>query len=94
MNVQASRNAPSLFCLLTLAISFSMIAGCSGRASQTPVGGYACYAKAVPTLGDGGLAWGPNVKSASVKAMGNCQRYAAESGGTPATCKVTLTGCR
>ena len=94
MNVKVSRNVPSLFCLLTLAIGFSMIAGCSGRGSQTPVGGYACYAQAVPSQGDGGLAWAPNVKTASVKAIGNCQRFAAQSGGTPATCKVTLTGCR
>ncbi|MDR3561401.1 MAG: hypothetical protein P4N59_08180 [Negativicutes bacterium] len=94
MNVQVSRKVPPLLCLLILAIGFSMIAGCSGRGSHTPEGGYACYAKAVPSQGDGGLAWGPNVKNASVKAMGNCQRYAAESGGTPATCKVTLTGCR
>lgn len=94
MNLPAARNVPPLFGLLMLAIGFSMIAGCSGRGSQTPVGGYACYAKAVPTLGEGGLAWAPNVKQASVKAMGNCQRYAAESGGTPTTCKVTLTGCR
>ncbi|WP_040068430.1 hypothetical protein [Pseudomonas batumici] len=91
MNGHISRSIP---CLLMLALGFSMIAGCSGRRSQTPVEGYACYAKAVPTLGDGGLAWGPSVKSASVKALDNCRRYAAESDGTPSTCKVTLTGCR
>ena len=94
MNVHVTRSVPPLFCLLMLAIGCSLIAGCSGRHSQTPVEGYACYAKAVPTQGDGGLAWGPSVKTASVKAMGNCQRYAAESGGTPSTCQVTLSGCR
>ncbi|WP_191487870.1 hypothetical protein [Pseudomonas sp. FEN] len=94
MNAQIPRNIPILSCLLMLALGFSLIAGCSGRRSQTPVEGYACYAKALPTQGDGGLAWGPSVKTASVKAMGNCQRYAAESGGTPSTCQVTLTGCR
>ncbi len=94
MNVHVSRRVPPLFCLLMLALGFSMLAGCSGRHSQTPVEGYACYAKAVPTLGEGGLAWGPSVKTASVKALDNCRRYAAESDGTPATCQVTLTGCR
>jgi len=86
------RNLLPLPCLLLLASGFSIIAGCSGH--QTPVNGYPCYAKALPTTGVGGLAWGPNVKTASVKSLDNCRRYAAESGGTPGTCKVTVASCR
>ncbi|WP_080635362.1 hypothetical protein [Pseudomonas asplenii] len=86
------QNPLSLPRLFLLACGLSMIAGCSGH--QTPVNGYPCYAKSVPTTGVGGLAWGPNVKTASVKSLDNCRRYAAESGGTPGTCKVTAASCR
>ncbi|MGY2169442.1 hypothetical protein HX881_28275 [Pseudomonas gingeri] len=80
--------------LLLLTVVVSMIAGCSGKRPQTPVNGDPCYAKAVPTVGVGGLAWGSSIGSASVKSLSNCRRYAAESGGTPATCKVTVASCR
>ncbi|WP_419735876.1 hypothetical protein [Pseudomonas sp. COR18] len=92
MTADRRQHLPSLPCLLLLAYSFSMIAGCSGH--QTPVDGYPCYAKAVPSTGVGGLAWGPNVKTASAKSLDNCRRYAAESGGTPGSCRVTAANCR
>ncbi|NWA01060.1 hypothetical protein [Pseudomonas gingeri] len=84
----------SILPLLMLTLVFSMISGCSGKRPQTPIAGDPCYAKAVPTSGVGGLAWGPSIGTASVKALSNCRRYAAESGGASATCKVTAASCR
>lgn len=81
-----------------LAINLALIAGCSGKASTaryaTSSVGSACYAKALPTAGEGGLAWGSTLSMARKKSMDNCIRYAGRSGGTPTTCKVVLAECR
>ncbi|WP_085583772.1 MULTISPECIES: hypothetical protein [unclassified Pseudomonas] len=85
--------------LLTLfAVTLALAAGCSDKkaniryaAAQT---GSNCYAKALPTLGEGGLAWGDTLSAARQKSMANCMRYAGRSGGTPDTCQVVLAGCK
>jgi hypothetical protein len=82
--------------LLTLiALSLALTAGCSSRKHYPPSGvGDACYAKALPTVGEGGLAWGSSLNMARQKSMNNCIRYAGRSGGTPDTCQVVLAKCR
>ncbi|WP_285415887.1 hypothetical protein [Pseudomonas sp. efr-133-TYG-5] len=86
----------SLWGLATLTV-FSLVlsAGCSARkhASASDIGD-ACYAKALPTVGEGGLAWGSSLNMARQKSMTNCIRYAGRSGGTPATCQVVLAKCK
>ncbi|WP_371922083.1 hypothetical protein [Pseudomonas sp. 31-12] len=81
-----------------LAISLALIAGCSGKASTARYSasnvGSACYAKALPTAGEGGLAWGSTLSMARQKSLNNCIRYAGRSGGTPNTCQVVLAECR
>jgi hypothetical protein len=81
-----------------LAISLALTAGCAGKpasprylASNTSS---ACYAKALPTAGEGGLAWGNTLSMARKKSLDNCIRYAGRSGGTPDTCKVVLAQCK
>ncbi|WP_071550440.1 hypothetical protein [Pseudomonas frederiksbergensis] len=81
-----------------LAISLVLTAGCAGKtatarysASST---GSSCYAKALPTAGEGGLAWGSTLSIARQKSLDNCIRYASQSGGTPSTCKVVLAECK
>ena len=49
------RHCSSWALLSLLAINLALIAGCSGT---TPTQGSNCYAKALPTAGTGGLAWG------------------------------------
>ncbi|MGE8064493.1 hypothetical protein [Pseudomonas sp. NPDC089569] len=81
-----------------LAINLALTAGCAGKATTTrqatPVTGSACYAKALPTVGEGGLAWGSTLSIARKKSMDNCIRYAGRSGGTPQTCQVVLSECK
>ncbi|MGV8920878.1 MAG: DUF4189 domain-containing protein [Pseudomonas sp.] len=79
--------APSI-----LAASLSLLAGCSHRPSA--VEGSKCYATAMPTVGEGGLAWGDNQKSARNKALENCEQYAGRSGGTPKTCRIVEARCK
>ena len=81
-----------------LAINLALTAGCA-RNTATPRTwasneGSSCYAKALPTVGEGGLAWGSTLDMARQKSMDNCIRYAARSGGAPDTCKVVLAECR
>lgn len=80
-----------------LAIHLALSTGCSGKPSATryaaPTIGSACYAKAIPTVGEGGLAWGDTLNMARQKSLSNCARYAGRSGGTPSTCKVVLAQC-
>ncbi|WP_419710189.1 hypothetical protein [Pseudomonas sp. NFX224] len=81
-----------------LAINLALIVGCAGK-SATPRytasnAGSACYAKALPTVGEGGLAWGDTLNMARQKSLTNCARYAGRSGGTPSTCKVVLAECK
>ena len=89
----------SSWCLLSLlAINLALTAGCSGKAATARYSvsslGDSCYAKALPTVGEGGLAWGSTLNMARKKSVDNCIRYAGRSGGTPDTCKVVLAECK
>ncbi|MGE8153250.1 hypothetical protein ACQKP5_18635 [Pseudomonas vancouverensis] len=77
----------NLLFLLTLAL----LTGCAHKSATT---GANCYAKAVPTAGEGGLAWGSSLSIAKQKSLNNCIRYAGRSGGTPSTCQVVLAECK
>lgn len=81
-----------------LAMSLALTAGCSSKAKTARYAassvGSSCYAKALPTAGEGGLAWGNTLSMARKKSMDNCMRYAGRSGGTPSTCQVVLSECR
>ncbi|WP_085718972.1 hypothetical protein [Pseudomonas sp. B28(2017)] len=56
--------------------------------------GSVCFAKALPTVGEGGLAWGDTLDIARQKSLSNCIRYSGRSGGTPDTCKVVFSECK
>lgn len=81
-----------------LALSLALTTGCAGKAANNRHAassqGSNCYAKAVPTAGEGGLAWGSTLGMARKKSMDNCMRYAGRSGGTPKTCQVVLAECK
>ncbi|AYG44755.1 hypothetical protein DV532_10820 [Pseudomonas sp. Leaf58] len=81
-----------------LALSLALTAGCSSKTSKasyaTPPTGSNCFAKAVPTTGEGGLAWGNTLSIARQKSLNNCVRYATRSGGTPRTCQVVMAKCK
>ncbi|WP_426808503.1 hypothetical protein ABOC32_19765 [Pseudomonas sp. WOUb67] len=81
-----------------LALSLALIAGCSSKSGKaryaTPASGSNCFAKAVPTTGEGGLAWGDTLSIARKKSMNNCIRYAGRSGGSPKTCQVVMAKCK
>ncbi|MDD2047602.1 hypothetical protein [Pseudomonas putida] len=81
-----------------LAISLAVSAGCSSKSTKphysSSKAGSSCYAKALPTSGEGGLAWGATLQMARQKSLNNCIRYAGRSGGTPETCKVVLAECK
>ncbi|MGY4495477.1 hypothetical protein [Pseudomonas sp. TE3610] len=78
----ARRALPAL-----LILQLALLTGCAGDPSR-------CYAKALPTQGEGSLAWGPSLSAASKKSLANCKTYAERSGGTPRTCKVVLMQCK
>jgi hypothetical protein len=80
----------ALLCLLSATLALT--AGCSSKRYSTA--GSNCYAKAVPTSGEGGLAWGDTLSMARKKSMDNCMRYASRSGGTPNSCQVVLAQCK
>ncbi|CAI8723486.1 DUF4189 domain-containing protein [Pseudomonas sp. IT-196MI5] len=81
-----------------LAIGLALTAGCSGKATtarySAPNTGSTCYAKALPTVGEGGLAWANTLDMARQKSLDNCIRYAGRSGGTPNTCHVVMSECK
>ena len=81
-----------------LAINLALTAGCSSKTATARYSsatiGSARYAKALPTVGEGGLAWGSTLSMARKKSMDNCIRYSGRSGGTPDTCQVVLSECR
>lgn len=81
-----------------IAVSLVLTVGCSSRAAKNryPASGIgdSCYAKALPTVGEGGLAWGSSLNIARQKSLNNCIRYAGRSGGTPDTCQVVLAKCK
>lgn len=80
--------------LCRLSMALALMAGCSGKATHPSNVGSSCYAKALPTAGEGGLAWGDTLSMARKKSLANCIRYAGRSGGTPDSCKVVLAECR
>jgi len=98
MAAKAARQCSSWLLLALVAIILTLTAGCTSRAGAARYAaantGSNCYAKAVPTLGEGGLAWGSTLGIARQKSLNNCTRYAGRSGGTPKTCQVVLAKCK
>jgi hypothetical protein len=98
MTVKNARQYGSWGLCSLLAINLALLAGCAGNAAtarySAPSEGSPCYAKALPTAGEGGLAWGATLDMARKKSMDNCIRYAGRSGGAPDTCQVVLAECR
>ncbi|MFJ4348501.1 hypothetical protein [Pseudomonas sp. NPDC089401] len=97
MNIRHPRTYACLAAHGLLALSLALNAGCSskhGKAYYSAAAGSRCYAKAVPSQGEGGLAWGDSLGSAQQKSLSNCIRYAGRSGGTPDTCQVVLAKCK
>jgi hypothetical protein len=98
MTGKTARQCSSWLLPALLAISLALTTGCSGTSKtarySTSIIGSNCYAKALPTAGEGGLAWGNTLSMARKKSMDNCMRYAGRSGGTPNTCQVVLSECR
>jgi hypothetical protein len=104
MTGQTARRRSSWILFSLLAANLALLAGCSGKAStatatapaQAPASniGSVCFAKALPTVGEGGLAWGDTLAIARQKSLSNCIRYAGRSGGTPGTCKVVFSECK
>lgn len=98
MTGQSTFNYASLVMSALLALGLVLSAGCSSKPAQprysSSQAGSSCYAKALPTAGEGGLAWGATLQMAKQKSLSNCIRYAGRSGGTPGTCKVVLAECK
>ncbi|MHC8319849.1 hypothetical protein ACYZT4_03945 [Pseudomonas sp. GB2N2] len=92
------RQCSSWAMFFLLAGNLAMTAGCSSKTATARYAsssvGSSCYAKALPSTGEGGLAWGDTLNMARQKSMNNCIRYAGRSGGTPDTCQVVLAECR
>ncbi|AIN58369.1 hypothetical protein [Pseudomonas soli] len=82
--------------LALLAITLFDSTGCSNKHASTRYAaqGSNCYAKALPSSGEGGLAFGPTLAMASRKSLDSCMRYAGRSGGTPRTCQVVVAKCK
>ncbi|MDH0647711.1 hypothetical protein N5D48_13735 [Pseudomonas sp. GD03858] len=85
-----------MLALPLLALSLVLVAGCSSKhaATRYAAQGSNCYAKALPSSGEGGLAFGPTLATASRKSLDSCVRYASRSGGTPRTCQVVVAKCK
>jgi hypothetical protein len=98
MTGKTARRCSSWGLLSLLVINLALTAGCASKASTARYSvsslGDSCYAKALPTAGEGGLAWGSTLSMARQKSLNNCIRYAGRSGGTPDTCKVVLAECK
>lgn len=96
MTGKAARQCSSWILLSLLGINLALATGCTGNAATARYAtiGDSCYAKALPTAGEGGLAWGSSLNMARKKSLNNCIRYAGRSGGTPDTCKVVLAECK
>ncbi|MGH8380120.1 hypothetical protein [Pseudomonas sp.] len=98
MTGKSTFRCASLITTSLLAISLALSAGCTSQSAKArhsaATSGSSCYAKALPTTGEGGLAWGATLQMARQKSLHNCMRYAGRSGGTPHTCKVVLAECK
>lgn len=98
MTAESTSGAISPLACWCLAISLVVSAGCSSKPKPTyyssSQAGSSCFAKALPSAGEGGLAWGATLQMARQKSLNNCIRYAGRSGGTPHTCKVVLAECK
>ncbi|WP_123425522.1 hypothetical protein [Pseudomonas brassicacearum] len=98
MTGKTARQCSSWVLLTLLAINLALTAGCAGKAAahrySASSTGSKCYAKALPTAGEGGLAWGSTLNMARQKSLDNCMRYASQSGGTPSTCRVVKAECK
>lgn len=98
MTGHTARQCSSCILFSLLAINLALTAGCAGKAAKARYSastiGSSCYAKALPTAGEGGLAWGDTLSMARKKSLDNCMRYAGRSGGTPDTCQVVLSECK
>jgi hypothetical protein len=100
MTGKTARQCSPWILLSLLAIDLVLTAGCSGKAttarSPEPATniGSTCFAKALPTVGEGGLAWADTLEMARQKSLDNCIRYAGRSGGTPNTCQVVMAECK
>ncbi|WP_460152504.1 hypothetical protein [Pseudomonas sp. S2_B07] len=98
MTKKTARHGCSRFLLSLLVLSLALTTGCSRKVHRDPYAlssfGSNCYAKALPTTGEGGLAWGDTLNMARKKSMDNCIRYAGRSGGTPKTCQVVVAECK
>ncbi|WP_213940411.1 DUF4189 domain-containing protein [Pseudomonas sp. dw_612] len=98
MTGKTARQGWSWALLSLLAINLALSTGCARKTStarySTASIGSNCYAKALPTTGEGGLAWGDTLSMARQKSLNNCIRYAGRSGGTPDTCQVVLSECK
>ncbi|MNN06367.1 hypothetical protein D3C81_1191560 [compost metagenome] len=81
-----------------LILGLGLSAGCSSKTSKArhaaSTVGSNCFAKALPSTGEGGLAWGNTLSIARQKSLNNCVRYAGRSGGTPKTCQVVMAKCK
>ncbi|MEG5265547.1 hypothetical protein TRP66_14670 [Pseudomonas sp. JDS28PS106] len=92
-----ARQARSRAFWTLVAVHLLLTTGCSSKPATryaSAAVGSSCYAKALPSVGTGGLAWGSTLGVARKKSMTNCMRYAARSGGTPGTCQVVLAQCK
>jgi hypothetical protein len=98
MTGKTARQCSSWILFSLLAIDLALTAGCSGKATtarySAPNTGSTCYAKALPTVGEGGIAWADTLDMARQKSLDNCIRYAGRSGGTPNTCHVVMSECK
>jgi hypothetical protein len=98
MTGHTARQCSPWILLSLLAFNLALLAGCSGKATTAPPPasntGSVCFAKALPTVGEGGLAWGGTLDMARQKSLDNCIRYAGRSGGTPNTCHVVMAECK
>nr|WP_314872294.1 hypothetical protein [uncultured Pseudomonas sp.] len=96
IRIATHRNHSSWLLLIVLAGSLASLTGCSNKSSAARYAqaGANCFAKAVPTAGEGGLAWGNTLSAARKKSMDSCMRYASRSGGTPKTCQVVMAKCK
>jgi hypothetical protein len=98
MTGKTARRCSSWVLHFLLAINLVLTAGCAGKAATARYSASnissSCYAKALPTAGEGGLAWGSTLEMAREKSLANCMRYAGRSGGAPNTCHVVLAECK